>query len=84
MFVLAHVLLVGGDQFEEALKLAFVAGVVRIPVALALGWLFVRTGSLWAPIGLHAAFNGILIVLAESAAARPEPTPGEPDASRGD
>ncbi|HET9851780.1 MAG TPA: type II CAAX endopeptidase family protein [Candidatus Limnocylindrales bacterium] len=65
VFVLAHVLLVGGDRFEDALKLAFVAGVVRIPVALALGWLFVRTGSLWASIGLHAAFNGILITLAE-------------------
>jgi membrane protease YdiL (CAAX protease family) len=65
VFVLAHVLLVGGDRFEDALKLAFVAGAVRIPVALALGWIFVRTGSLWASIGLHAAFNGILIVLAE-------------------
>jgi membrane protease YdiL (CAAX protease family) len=65
VFVLAHVLLVGGDRFEDALKLAFVAGAVRIPVALTLGWIFVRTGSLWASIGLHAAFNGILIVLAE-------------------
>jgi membrane protease YdiL (CAAX protease family) len=65
VFVLAHVLLIGGDRFEDALKLAFVAGAVRIPVALALGWIFVRTGSLWASIGLHAAFNGILIVLAE-------------------
>jgi membrane protease YdiL (CAAX protease family) len=65
VFVLAHVLLVGGDRFEDALKLAFVAGVVRIPIALTLGWLFVRTGSLWASIGLHAAFNGILITLAE-------------------
>jgi CAAX protease family protein len=65
VFVLAHVLLVGGDRFEDALKLAFVAGAVRIPVALALGWIFVRTGSLWASFGLHAAFNGILITLAE-------------------
>lgn len=65
VFVLAHVLLIGGDSFEGAVRLAFVAGVVRIPVALALGWIFVRTGSLWAAIGLHAAFNGILITLAE-------------------
>ncbi len=68
VFVLAHVLLVGGDRFEDALKLAFVAGAVRIPVALALGWIFVRTGSLWASIGLHAAVNGLLITLAELAA----------------
>jgi uncharacterized protein len=65
VFVLAHVLLVGGDRFEDALKLAFVAGAVRVPVALALGWIFVRTGSLFASIGLHATFNGILITLAE-------------------
>lgn len=68
VFVLAHVLTVGGDTFGQAASLAFVAGVARLPVALALGWLFVRTGSLWAPIGLHAAFNGILIALAEALA----------------
>jgi membrane protease YdiL (CAAX protease family) len=68
VFVLAHVLLVGGDRFEDALKLAFVAGAVRIPIAFFLGWIFVRTGSLWASIGLHATFNGILIVLAELSA----------------
>jgi uncharacterized protein len=65
VFVLAHVLFVGGDRFDDALRLAFVAAVVRVPVAFALGWLFVRTGSLWAPIGLHATFNGVLILFAE-------------------
>ncbi|HXG25351.1 MAG TPA: type II CAAX endopeptidase family protein [Candidatus Binatia bacterium] len=65
VFVLAHVILVGGDEFGEAIRLAIVAGVVRVPVAIALGWLFARTGNLWASVGLHAAFNGILIVLAE-------------------
>ena len=65
VFVLAHVLLVGGDRFEDAVKLALVAGAVRIPIAFFLGWIFVRTGSLWASIGLHATFNGILIILAE-------------------
>lgn len=65
VFVLAHVLFVGGDTFGDAAALAFVAGVARIPVAVALGWLFVRSGSLWAPIGLHAAYNAILIVIAE-------------------
>ena len=69
VFVLAHVLFVGGDGFGEAVSLAFVAGIARVPVALALGWLYVRTGSLWGPIGLHAAYNAILIVLGEAAAA---------------
>ena len=68
VFVLAHVLFVSGDTFGETLRVAIVAGVARIPVAFALGWLFVRTGSIWGPIGLHAGFNGILIVLAEAAA----------------
>jgi membrane protease YdiL (CAAX protease family) len=65
LFVLAHVLFIGADRFQDAVALAFVGGVARIPVSLALGWLYVRTGSLWAPIGLHAAFNATLIVAAE-------------------
>jgi membrane protease YdiL (CAAX protease family) len=69
VFVLAHVLFLSGDTFGETIRVAVVAGAVRIPVAFALGWLYVRTGSIWGPIGLHAAFNGILIVLAETAAA---------------
>ncbi len=68
VFVLAHVLFVGGDGFRDAVSLAFVAGIARVPVALALGWLYVRTGSLWGPIGLHAAYNAILIILGEAAA----------------
>jgi hypothetical protein len=66
LFVLAHALFVGGDTFADAVSLAFVGGVVRIPIAFTLGWLFVRTGSLWGPIGLHAAFNAILITLGET------------------
>jgi membrane protease YdiL (CAAX protease family) len=69
LFVLAHVLFVGGNGFREAASLAFVAGAARLPVAIALGWLYVRTGSIWAPIGLHAAYNAVLIVLGEMAAA---------------
>ena len=70
LFVIAHVLFVGGDSFRDAIALAFVGGVVRLPVAFVLGWLYVRTGSIWGPIGLHAAFNAILIVLGEVAIAQ--------------
>lgn len=69
VFILAHVLFVGGEGFRDAASLAFVGGLVRLPVAIALGWLYIRTGSLWGPIGLHAAYNAILIVLGETAAA---------------
>jgi uncharacterized protein len=67
LFVLVHVLFVGGDTFREAISLAVVGGIVRVPVAFVLGWLYVRTGSLWAPIGLHVAFNAVLITLGEIA-----------------
>jgi membrane protease YdiL (CAAX protease family) len=36
-------------------------------VSIALGWVYVRRHSLWASIGLHAAFNAVLIVLAHVA-----------------
>jgi len=67
LFVLAHVLFIGAERFQDAVALAFVGAIARVPVSLTLGWLYVRTGSLWAPIGLHAAFNGTLIILAEVA-----------------
>jgi uncharacterized protein len=66
-FAAVHVLQVGGTGPGEAIGLAIVAFVTRIPVALALGWLFERRGSIWASIGLHGAFNAILLVLAEVA-----------------
>ena len=66
-FALVHVLTITGSSAEEAFGLALIGFATRVPVALALGWLYLRRGSLWAPIGLHAAFNGILLVLGEAA-----------------
>ena len=71
LFAAIHVLLVSADSFSQAAGLAAVGFFGRLPVALALGWVYARRGSIWAPIGLHAAFNGVLIVLAEAAAANP-------------
>ena len=65
LFAAAHVLPIGGGTFDQAAGLAFVATAARLPVAFALGWLYVRTRTIWAPIGLHVAFNGILISLGE-------------------
>lgn len=65
LFAAAHALQVGGANFGQAAGLAFVATVARLPVAFALGWLYVRTRTIWAPIGLHAVFNAILITLGE-------------------
>jgi membrane protease YdiL (CAAX protease family) len=66
-FAIVHVIQVGGGDLAEAAGLAIVAFVTRIPIALALGWVFVRRRSIWASMGLHAGFNGILLILAELA-----------------
>jgi membrane protease YdiL (CAAX protease family) len=66
-FALAHVLLIGGSTVGEGLAIAVVAFAGRLPIALVLGWVFVRRGSIYASIGLHATFNGFLLVLAEAA-----------------
>jgi membrane protease YdiL (CAAX protease family) len=67
-FAVVHVLLVGGASLGEAAALAVVGFAARLPVALALGWVFLRRRSIYASIGLHAAFNAVLIVLSEAAA----------------
>ena len=70
-FAFVHVLTLGGPDFDHAARAALVAFVARIPVALALGWMFVRRSSLAASIGLHATFNGVLVVLSALAVAPP-------------
>jgi len=67
LFALAHVLTQGGEDFGQAFGIAVVAAAGRLPVALVLGWIFMRRRSLWASVGLHAAFNAILLVIAETA-----------------
>jgi membrane protease YdiL (CAAX protease family) len=66
-FAAVHVLTISGSTAGEAASLAVVGFATRIPVALVLGWLFLRRGSIWAPIGLHAAFNALLLILGEMA-----------------
>jgi membrane protease YdiL (CAAX protease family) len=65
-FALAHVLTISGGTAGEALALAVIGFASRIPVAILLGWLFLKRRSIWAPIGLHAAFNALLLVLGEA------------------
>jgi len=67
-FAVVHVLSVSGASAGEAISLAIVGFASRVPVALALGWLFVRRRTIWASIGLHATFNLILLIVGEVAA----------------
>ena len=66
-FAAVHVLGITGTEAGPAIAVAFVAFAVRVPVGIALGYLFAQTRSIWAPLGLHATFNAILIILAEVA-----------------
>ena len=67
VFAFAHVITTTGSSAGDAFGLAVVGFGSRIPVAIALGWVFLKRGSVWASFGLHAAFNGILLVVAEVA-----------------
>ncbi|HEY2887529.1 MAG TPA: CPBP family intramembrane glutamic endopeptidase, partial [Candidatus Limnocylindrales bacterium] len=71
LFAAAHALGISGTSFGDAAGLALVASLARLPVAIALGWIYVRTGTIWASIGLHAAFNAVLIVVSEAGLAAP-------------
>ena len=64
-FALIHILTMGGSSFGDAAGRAFVAFAARLPVSFALGWVFLQRRSIYASIGLHAAFNGLLVLLAE-------------------
>ena len=68
VFAVAHVLTTTGTTAADGIGLAVVGFGTRVPIALVLGWLFVRRRTIWAPFGLHAAFNAWLLVIAEIAA----------------
>src|SRR5262245_29209365 len=70
LFALAHVLgleIPSDSSMFEAIGLVVTAAAARLPVAFVLGWIFVKRRSIWASIGLHATFNGILLIVAHFA-----------------
>ena len=62
VFAFAHTLNIGGESIGDALAVAAVAFAIRLPLGLALGWLWVRRRSLLATIVLHAAYNAVLVL----------------------
>ncbi|HEX5954638.1 MAG TPA: type II CAAX endopeptidase family protein, partial [Solirubrobacterales bacterium] len=71
VFAFVHILGIQATTFEQGLPMALIGFAARVPIGIALGWLFVRRGTIWAPLGLHAAFNGILLLFAEIYAQNP-------------
>jgi membrane protease YdiL (CAAX protease family) len=68
LFAFAHILTVAGSTADQAVPLAVVAFLAHVPVAIALGWIFVRRGTVWASFGLHATYNLIILVIVQAAA----------------
>jgi len=67
-FAIAHVLTLFDASFATGAQRALFSFVALLPAGVALGWLFLSRRSLYAAIGLHAAFNGIQVLLAFAAA----------------
>jgi len=61
-FAAAHVLTLMDASFGAGVQHAAYAFITLMPVGLALGWVFLSRRSLYAAIGLHAAFNGLQIL----------------------
>jgi len=70
-FAIAHVVTLTDASFATGAQRAAFSFVALLPVGLALGWVFLSRRSLYAAIGLHAAFNAlqVLALFAASAAA---------------
>ena len=62
-FALAHVTTLFDASFADGAQRALYSFLALLPVSISLGWVFLARRSLFASIGLHAAFNGIQVVL---------------------
>jgi membrane protease YdiL (CAAX protease family) len=67
LFALVHGLTLSASTFSQGLQHALFSFIALLPVGFTLGWLFLARRSLYAPIGLHAAFNAIQLLLLAAA-----------------
>jgi membrane protease YdiL (CAAX protease family) len=63
IFSFAHTLTIGGTSVAGAASVAAVAFLVRLPLGIALGWLWIRRRSVVATIALHAAYNLAIVAI---------------------
>jgi membrane protease YdiL (CAAX protease family) len=63
-FAAVHVLNVTATVPDVAMRAAIFNFGARVPVAIALGWLYMRRRSLFASGALHGAYNGMIVLLA--------------------
>lgn len=62
-FAFAHIVTLFAGSFSSGAQLALFEFVALLPAGMALGWVFLARRSLYASIGLHAAFNAIQVVM---------------------
>jgi membrane protease YdiL (CAAX protease family) len=67
-FAVIHIVDVAPGDAGTTLRVALVACAGRVPVSIALAWLYVRRRSIFASGALHSAYNGTLLVLSWIAA----------------
>jgi membrane protease YdiL (CAAX protease family) len=63
-FAFAHILTLLATEFGSGAATALAQFIALLPAGLALGWVFLSRRSLYAAIGLHAAVNLGLVLLA--------------------
>lgn len=67
-FAIAHVVTLSDASFASGAQRALFSFIALLPVGLALGWVFLSRRSLYAAIGLHAAFNALQVLALFAAA----------------
>jgi len=69
-FALAHIATLFSSDFGTGWASAATQFVGLLPAGLVLGWVFLARRSIWAPMGLHAAFNALQLLLLFAITAR--------------
>lgn len=66
-FSFAHIATLSASSFQAGLSAAVAQYLALLPVGLALGWAFLARRSIWVALGLHGAYNALLVLLAYAA-----------------
>jgi len=61
-FAFAHIVTQLDASFAEGAQRAAFSFLALLPIGLALGWVFLTRRSLYASIGMHAAFNALQVL----------------------
>ncbi len=62
-FAFIHVINTTNTDFGTSLRVAAFNFGARVPVALALCWIYMRRRSLIASISLHGCYNGLIVLI---------------------